>query len=234
MIACKSNDWVTEESAITVRINGTTVFIICQSAIRSSLAICDFRSKSTLRTGRERGMRVAELFNWPRHFGFVTETGLVWSYRNLLSRVESFGLANTAAWTYRASSGQNPVRNLTTFLETELRKRVVAKNQLRVTQAQKAFSSAPEWFRPDNRGSRGPEAQIRPCCDGIGKSVLKALSVISIGASALVLRQLAVLAAENEGEQRELGEIRTQEGKTEQDEAKGLEPVEQLGLATCQ
>ena len=137
MIACKSNDWVTEESAITVRINGTTVFIICQSAIRLSLAICDFRSKSTLRTGRERGMRVAELFNWPRHFGFATETGLVRSYRNLLSRVESFGLANTAAWTYRASSGQNPVRNLTTSLETELRKRVVAENQLRVTQAKK-------------------------------------------------------------------------------------------------
>ena len=99
---------------------------------------------------------------------------------------------------------------------------------------QKAFSRAQERFRPDNRGSRGPEAQIRPCCDGIGESVLKALSVISIGASALVLRQLAVLAAENEREQRELGEIRTQEGKTEQDEAKGLEPVEQLGLATCQ
>ena len=126
------------------------------------------------------------------------------------------------------------MRNLTTSLETELRKRVVAENQLRVKQAKKAFSRAQERFRPDNRGSRGPEAQIRPCCDGIGKSVLKALSVISIGASALVLRQLEVLAAENEGEQRKLGEIRTQEGKTEQDEAKALEPVEQLGLATCQ
>ena len=57
--------------------------------------------------------------------------------------------------------------------------------------------------------------------------------MISIGASALVLSQLPVLAADNEVEQRGLSEIRTQECKTKRDEAMGLEPEEQLSQAVC-
>jgi len=80
----------------------------------------------------------------------------------------------------------------------------------------------------------GLEAQIRPCWDGARRSVLRALRVISIETSALVLSQLAFLATDLEGEQRDLSEIRTQNCKTEQDQAKGLESGEQLRQATCQ
>ena len=59
----KLNDLVAAAKAKDDARRGITVFRICQMAILLSLAICDLRSKSTLRTGLVRCALVAELVN---------------------------------------------------------------------------------------------------------------------------------------------------------------------------
>ena len=59
----KLKDLVSAAIAKADAIKGMTVLKICHMAIRSSLAICDLSSKSTLRTGLVLGELVAELIN---------------------------------------------------------------------------------------------------------------------------------------------------------------------------
>ena len=59
----KLKDVVKAANAQDDAISGTIVLKICQRAIRSSLIMCDLRSKSTLRTGLLCCDLVAELFN---------------------------------------------------------------------------------------------------------------------------------------------------------------------------
>ena len=53
--------------------------------------------------------------------------------------------------------------------------------------------------------------KIRPCWDDILRRALKAISVIIVVVSGLVAGQVIAQAADNEGEQGELNEIREQE-----------------------